>query len=131
LIPGLIKWFIKNERPILRSDGSFIREWVYVEDVVNAYLLLAEAVLNKSNNFKKYNFSTGNIFKVKEVYEKLSMLFNGSYINPVYEISSHNEIPDQYLDSSRFINEFKYKSRWSFDESLNKTIDWYKDYLKN
>lgn len=129
LIPGTIKTLLEKSTPILRTKGDFVREWVYVKDVSNAYLEVAKAVFDKKNNFSAYNFSSGQSMTVKEIYEKISQIIHGSVVEPIIELDSEFEIKSQTLDSNLIKNDLGIFSKYEFDESLNDTVQWYKNYL--
>ena len=132
LIPGLCKWFIGNEQPILRTDGSFKRDWVYVEDVAKAYLGVADKLFSDSDKVSMfYNFAAEDYKSVIEVYETVSKLIKGEVVEPIYNIDSSKEIPDQYLDSTKIKKELNISSSIDLMSGLSKTVDWYKDYFLN
>ena len=131
LIPGIIRYLIEDKTPILRTKGDFIREWVYVEDVADAYLETAKALIEKRNNYSAYNFSSGEVKTVMEIYEMLSLLIKGEIIKPKIKTDSEFEIKDQKLDSSLIKNDLNIKNKYNFKESLTKTITWYKEYFNN
>tara|TARA_X000000950_G_scaffold289530_1_gene414888 strand:- start:18977 stop:19951 length:975 start_codon:yes stop_codon:yes gene_type:complete len=129
LIPGVIKHLIIGEIPILRTKGNFKREWVYVKDVVNAYIATADAVMKNKNKFIAYNFASGETKSVMEVYEIISTLVVGEIIKPKIQLDSEFEIKDQQLDSSRIKNDLGIESKFTFEESILETIEWYKSNL--
>ena len=129
LIPGVIKNLIIGEIPILRTKGNFKREWVYVKDVVNAYIATADAVMKNKNKFIAYNFASGETKSVMEVYEIISTLVVGEIIKPKIQLDSEFEIKDQQLDSSRIKNDLGIESKFTFEESILETIEWYKSNL--
>ena len=130
LIPGVIKWLINNETPVLRSDGNYKRDWVYVEDVVNAYLKVTNALVeNRLNVSDSYNFSSTDYLSVMEVYEKINEIHLGKYVEPIIENKANLEIKDQYLSSEKIFNELGIKSEFEIDTALETTINWYKENL--
>ncbi len=130
LIPGVIKWLINNETPVLRSDGNYKRDWVYVEDVVNAYLKVTNALVeNRLNVSDSYNFSSTDYLSVMEVYEKINEIHLGKYVEPIIENKANLEIKDQYLSSEKIFNELGIKSEFEIDAALEMTINWYKENL--
>jgi CDP-glucose 4,6-dehydratase len=131
LIPGIIKTLIENDIPVLRTQGDFIREWVYVKDVVNAYLKVGKAVVQERNNFVAYNFSSGDIKNVMEIYELISIILKGDIVKPKILLDSEFEIKNQRLDSSLIKSDLNISSKFNLNESLNETIAWYKKYLSN
>ena len=130
LIPGVIKWLINNETPVLRSDGNYKRDWVYVEDVVNAYLKVTNALVENGLKVSdSYNFSSTDYLSVMEVYEKINEIHLGKYIEPIIENKANLEIKDQYLSSEKIFNELGIKSEFEIDTALEMTINWYKENL--
>ena len=115
----------------MRTDGSFKRDWVYVQDVVEAYYLVgSELIKNPKNVSTAYNFAGLDYLSVKDVYTSICNAVNGEFVEPKYVIDSELEIPDQYLDSSKIKNEIGFGAKYSLDESLKETINWYKDNLQ-
>tara|TARA_B110000495_G_C22979746_1_gene575818 strand:- start:21 stop:995 length:975 start_codon:yes stop_codon:yes gene_type:complete len=131
LIPGMIECFLKNKTPILRTNGDFIREWVYVKDVANAYIKTAISLLERKNSFTSYNFSSGDSKTVMEIYEKISKAVTGEIIEPKIELDSEFEIKNQELDSERIKLDLGIESEFNFDDSIKETIDWYRSYFKS
>ena len=130
LIPGVIKWLINNETPVLRSDGNYKRDWVYVEDVVSAYLKVTNALVENGLNVSdSYNFSSTDYLSVMEVYEKINEIHLGKYVEPIIENKANLEIKDQYLSSEKIFNELGIKSEFEIDTALEMTINWYKENL--
>lgn len=130
LIPGVIKWLLQDEVPVLRSDGSYVRDWVYVDDVVMAYIEVGKKLFEKKVRHSSYNFSSSDNFSVDYVYRKICELIKGEYIEPTYNISSDKEIPSQYLDSTLIQEDLNVTAKVKLDEGLEKTIAWYREFLK-
>ena len=127
LIPGVSRWLLRNERPILRSNGEFKRDWIYVEDVVLAYIKLASELYNdNSDACNDFNFAGKDYLSVINVYEKLCNVILGRFVEPEYILNSDNEIVDQYLDSTKIKKLLNIESTVNFENGLVKTIDWYK-----
>tara|TARA_B100000900_G_scaffold344243_1_gene308266 strand:- start:2083 stop:3051 length:969 start_codon:yes stop_codon:yes gene_type:complete len=130
LIPGVCKWLFNNEQPILRTDGSFKRDWVYVEDVVDAYMQVGSSLFNRDKKISlAYNFAADSYKTVIEVYNEVSKNITGKIIDPIYKIDSDTEIPDQYLDSEKIREELGVKSKVTLDKGIRLTVNWYKDYF--
>tara|TARA_B100000131_G_C18065133_1_gene592149 strand:- start:335 stop:1294 length:960 start_codon:yes stop_codon:yes gene_type:complete len=131
LIPGVIKWLINNETPVLRTNGTFKRDWVYVEDVVQAYIGVGEALLNDEIEVSdSYNFSSTEYLSVMDVYKKIISKFSESYIEPIIKEDSDYEIKDQYLSSEKIKKELGINSTYNMDSALSETIEWYQSFLK-
>ena len=132
LIPGVCKWLFNNEQPILRTDGSFKRDWVYVEDVVDAYIQVGSSLFNQEKKISlAYNFAADSYKTVIEVYNEVSKNIAGKIIDPIYKIDSETEIKDQYLDSKKIRDELNVKSKVSLSEGVELTVNWYRDYFLN
>ena len=130
LIPGVIKWLINKETPVLRTNGTFKRDWVYVEDVVQAYIGVGSALLNPQIDVSdSYNFSSTDYLSVSEIYKNIVHRFSDNYIEPIIQEDSEFEIKDQYLSSTKIKDELGIDSSFDIDSGLEKTIDWYRKYL--
>lgn len=132
LIPGVIRWLINNEQPILRTNGTFKRDWVYVEDVVQAYIGVGDALMDSNIKVSDaYNFSSRDYLSVSDIYEKLVYKFSDDFIDPLIQEKSEFEIKDQYLSSKKINDELGVISQFDIDKGLEKTVSWYKSYIKN
>ena len=130
LIPGICKWLFNDEQPILRTDGSFKRDWVYVEDVADAYIQVGSNLYNQDKKVSlAYNFAADSYKTVIEVYNEVSKNITGKVIDPIYKIDSKTEIPDQYLDSKKISDELNVKSKVNLSEGIKLTVDWYRNYF--
>ena len=93
MIPGVVKWLIEGETPILRTNGTFKRDWVYVEDVVQAYIGVADALLdNKRKISEAYNFSSTEYLSVMDVYKKIVNNFSNNYVEPIIQENSNMKL---------------------------------------
>ena len=98
---------------------------------MNAYIQAGISVLQKKNSFTAYNFSSGDSKTVMEIYEKISQSITGEIVEPKIELDSDFEIKSQELDSERIKQDLGIESKYSFDDSINETLDWYKTYFKS
>lgn len=131
IIPGTIRSIIRGQSPVIRSDGTLIRDYIYVEDAVNAYMMLSEALAsNSSLKGEAFNFSNESQKDVLELTKMILRAFN-SDLKPIIEGKNHGEIQAQYLDASKATNFLKWHPKYGLQEGLRKTIDWYKEYFKN
>jgi CDP-glucose 4,6-dehydratase len=129
IVPGTIRSLLEERQPILRSDGSFIRDYVYVDDVVSAYLRLAEAVEEEGIQGEAFNFSRDQPVSVLEIYSKICSEVLGSYVQPKILGKTSSEIQSQYLNSQKAQRELGWEAQISLEEGLGKTVTWYKNYL--
>ena len=128
LIPGTIRSLYQKESPIIRSDGTYIRDYFYVKDAVQAYMSLAEKMDDKSLHGEAFNFSNELQIPVKQMVEKISTQM-GSKISPKILNEANNEIKHQYLSARKAREHLGWKPLYSVEESLKETIDWYCCYL--
>lgn len=129
IVPGTIRSILRNERPILRSDGSYTRDYVYVQDIVAAYLRLAQVSPENNIRGEAFNFSPESPTSVLEITRKISELMGRTDLEPVILNQARAEIKDQYLDSSKAERLLNWAPRYSLGEGLLATIQWYKNFL--
>lgn len=129
LIPGTIRSVLRNQRPVIRSDGKHIRDYFYVEDGAIVYMLLAER-LGKDPNLRghAFNFSNEIQVTVSELVEKILAHMN-SDLEPDIRNEASNEIRHQYLSAGKARQYFDWKPQFSLDQGLEQTIKWYKELL--
>jgi CDP-glucose 4,6-dehydratase len=129
IVPGTIRSVVANQRPILRSDGKYIRDYVYVLDVVEAYLRLAENTPREAVRGEAFNFSLETPVTVGEITNKLLQLMGRSDLETVILDQAKGEIKDQYLDSGKAKRVLNWSPRYSLEEGLKETIQWYQDFF--
>ena len=129
IVPGTIRSLLRGEAPIIRSDGNFIRDYFYVEDGADAYLLLAQKLAeNPGLKGRAYNFSYENQLSVKEIVALIQERM-GSAIAPIIQNEASNEIRHQYLSAARARAELGWAPRHNMITGLDRTIAWYRDML--
>ena len=129
LVPGTIRSVLRGQRPIIRSDGSHIRDYFYVEDGAAVYMLLAES-LGKNPELRghAFNFSNETQVTVLELVKKILAHMN-SDLDPDVRNEASNEIRHQYLSAEKARQYLNWTPAFSLDEGLVKTIQWYKELL--
>lgn len=129
LVPGTIRSILRSQRPVIRSDGHYVRDYFYAEDGAAANLVLAEALANNPElRGQAFNFSNENQITVMELVERLLQLMNSS-VKPDIRNEATNEIRHQYLDAARAREVLQWKPLFTLDEGLQRTIDWYKAFF--
>ena len=128
IIPQSIKSILNNEAPVIRSDGSFIRDYFYIEDAVDAYLNLAEKGVDLNLGGQAFNFSNEIQLTVLELVNKILEIM-GSNIKPIILNQGNNEILHQYLSAKKARTVLGWSPKYTIDEGLSKTIEWYKDFF--
>ncbi len=124
IIPDAIRCALSNKTLFIRSDGKFVRDYVYVEDIVNGYITLAEKINKPGIRGEAFNFSNE---KPITVIELVNTIFKLSGAQNNYKIlnQAKYEIKKQYLSAIKARKVLSWKPRFSLGEGLKKTIEWY------
>lgn len=128
IVPGTIRSLLNDARPVLRSDGSMIRDYIYVKDVVSAYIVLAEKSLEGKLAGEAFNFSPEKGYTVLEMVEEIGKAMNHP-ANPIIENRVKMEIQNQTLDSSKARKLLEWTPDWTLADGLRETVAWYRTYL--
>ncbi|MDP3372021.1 MAG: GDP-mannose 4,6-dehydratase [Candidatus Paracaedibacteraceae bacterium] len=129
IIPGTIRSVIRNQSPVIRSDGTLIRDYIYVQDAVSAYMTLAKALSENSTlKGEAFNFSNSS---QKSTVDLVTMILNElkSDLRPIINGENHGEIQEQYLNSTKAHTLLNWTPTYGLDEGLKKTVKWYKNYF--
>ena len=129
IVPGTIRSLHRGERPVIRSDGRFTRDYIYVEDVVDGYLALAARCLEPEVRGTAFNFSPESQVSVLEIAGLLAMLMHREALRPDVRNEVSHEIRDQYLDASRARALLGWRCQYDLEAGLQKTIRWYEAFL--
>lgn len=127
IIPGVMKAAIEDVVLEIRSDGTFKRDYVYVKDVVDGYICLAQQ-MDKAKG-EAFNFSSGHNFSVLDLIEQTSKVI-GKKIEYKIMNNQKNEIPEQSLNFDKAASVLGWKSAYSFSDAVQQTYNWYKQLLK-
>lgn len=130
IVPDTIRSAIKNKTLIIRSDGKFTRDYIYVKDVISGYLNLAKKMNNLKLFGEAFNFSNEKPISVLELVKKIYKISNRK---PDYKIlgQAKYEIKHQYLCSSKAKRILNWKPCYTLREGLKETIKWYKEYFQD
>ena len=129
IVPGTIRSILRGQRPVIRSDGNFVRDYFYVEDGAAVYMLLAEALAQRSElSGMAFNFSNEIQVTVLELVQHILSLME-SNLRPDVLNEASNEIRHQYLSASLARRELNWKPLFDLDTGLQRTISWYKEFL--
>ena len=130
IVPGTIRSLLKGERPIIRSDGQFIRDYFYVEDGAAAYMRLAERMAaDRSVCGQAFNFSNEIQVTVLELVALLTRIL-GSDLTADVRNEATNEIRHQYLSAAKAKSLLGWEPLFTLEEGLARTVDWYREFLK-
>ncbi len=129
IVPGTIRSVLRGQAPVIRSDGSFVRDYFYVEDGAAAYMLLAEQMAaNPGLKGEAFNFSNELQVTVLELTQKILDMM-GSELKPDVRNEASNEIKHQYLSAAKARRMLDWEPLYTLDGALQKTIQWYTDFL--
>jgi CDP-glucose 4,6-dehydratase len=130
IIPGTIVSVLRDEAPIIRSDGTPVREFVYVDDVARGYLLLAEKIDEAVG--EAFNFGAGEPVQMLDLVNRIIKLAGKEgQVEPrvMLQRKIEREIDAQYLSADKAEARLGWRAEVSLDEGLKRTIDWYRTHL--
>ena len=129
IVPGTIRSALKGERPIIRSDGQFVRDYFYVEDGAAAYMTLAEALSKRPElRGEAFNFSYELQITVLSLVQQILTKL-GSNLEPDVRNQASNEIRHQYLSATKARDVLGWQSLHTLEEGLEETVKWYREFL--
>jgi CDP-glucose 4,6-dehydratase len=129
LIPGCIKAFLHDREFLIRSDGSSIRDYIYIDDVIDAFVMLGTANMISPNvEGMIWNISARQTRSVNEVVEAIWHL-TGEKGEFRVLARAHTETDNLTVDCSRFRERFEWEPKAEFAQGLGWTVDWYADYF--
>ena len=129
IVPGTIYSALRRQRPVLRSDGTFIRDYIFVEDVVDAYLALADAVTAGKGIGEAYNFSSESKVTALQMVEAVLRAMHSEDLTPDIRNTATAEIKHQYLDSTKAREQLGWNVNYTLDEGLQRTVAWYREFF--
>lgn len=130
IVPGTIRSLLRNEAPVIRSDGKFTRDYLYVLDVVEAYAHLAEFAATRGLVGEAFNFGPEKPTSVLEIVNAIRESMGRSDIEPVVMNCAVGEIRDQYLSSQKARRLLGWVPRYTLQRGLEPTIEWYREYFR-
>jgi len=129
LVPGTIRSILRGQRPLIRSDGNYVRDYFYIEDAAAAYLLLAEQLsARRELGGEAFNFSNENQITVLALTQRLLALMR-SNLQPDILNEAQNEILHQCLCAEKARRVLGWKPLFTLDEGLGATIEWYRKFF--
>lgn len=130
IVPGTIRSVIRGERPVIRSNGKYIRDYIYIRDVVGAYTSVAEHLHRKSVQGEAFNFGNEKPVTVIKLVKLILDITNSKRLKPQILNEASNEIRAQYLSCAKAKKLLGWKPQFSLKEGLLETYEWYKDFLR-
>lgn len=133
LIPGNIRRIRANESPFIKVpvQGEFMRDFLYVEDAVDSYLAMAAALDRPEVGGEAFNFALGEHFTPTQVVRELQKLMSKTDLPLNIVRQDHSEIFHQHVSADKARRVLGWKPQHTFSQGLQKTLDWYLDYLAN
>lgn len=129
IVPGTIRSVLRGQRPVIRSDGKNVRDYVYVEDAATAYTLLARKTAeDPSLAGEAFNFSNESPADVLTVVNKILKVMKSALVPEVLDQANH-EIREQFLDSKKARERLGWKPSYDLDAGLERTVAWYREFL--
>ncbi len=131
IVPGTIRSVLRGEPPVVRSDGTPVRDYLYVKDAVWAYLMLAEQLDRPEVRGEPFNFGTNRPRTVLEIVEAIIAAAGRTDLKPVVLGTASNEIQEQYLDSTKAHQVLGWEPQYTLEEGLRETVGWYREFLES
>jgi CDP-glucose 4,6-dehydratase len=129
IVPGTIRACLRGERPVVRSDGSYVRDYFYVKDAARAYLLLAERLHDARVVGEAFNFSNESPLGVLELVGVIQKLLEAGHLEPDVRNVVEGEIHSQYLSAARAREALGWTPEFDLEGGLVETIAWYRGFL--
>ena len=130
IVPGTIRAALRGQRPVIRSDGSPVRDYFYVEDAAAAYLQLAERIAaDPGVRGEAFNFSNETPLTVLEMVAKILKVM-GSSAEPEVRNDATGEIKEQYLSAAKARRQLGWSPLYTLDEAIEHTVSWYRAFLE-
>jgi CDP-glucose 4,6-dehydratase len=131
IVPGTIRSVLRGNRPCIRSDGRFIRDYFYVEDGAIAYMTLAEKLAeDRALAGEAFNFSNEIEVSVLDLVRRLLAAMKSSFEPEIRNEAAH-EIPRQVLSAAKARRVLGWAPTFNLDQGLTRTIEWYRAYFGN
>ena len=130
IVPDTARALLRGERPVIRSDGTPERDYIYAADAVSAYLKIAESLDDPRMRGRAWNAGAGQPYAVREIVSRL-IAVSGRDAEPDIqgEGTPHGEINRQFLDSTRIREELGWEPEWGLDDGLRETWAWYERHV--
>jgi len=129
IVPGAILSFLNKERPIVRSDGMYVRDYIYVKDIAWAYMRLAECLDDEQVRGEAFNFSMESPMTVLEILTIIQKLMSCEDIKPDIRNCAKGEIRNQYLSAAKARQVLGWEPQFDLEVGLRETINWYRKFL--
>lgn len=126
IIPGIMKAMITGDTLTIRSDGTLVREYLYVADAVAGYIAAAQHIATARG--QAFNFGSGDIFSVKDLLEQVPAIVGRELSYAIANTATH-EIKSQSLDFTKAVTQLNWSPQWTFKDAIKATYQWYQSVL--
>jgi CDP-glucose 4,6-dehydratase len=130
IVPGTIRSVLRGAAPVIRSDGTLVRDYLYVADIVEAYLRLAECLEDPALHGQAFNFGMDDPKTVLEITQAIIDISDHPHIKPVVLNQASHEIVRQYLASEKAHRLLGWRAQYSLEEGLRQTLAWYREFFQ-
>lgn len=128
IVPGTIRALLRGQQPVIRSDGTLVRDYLYVDDVVSAYLVLGEALGAGGLDGEAFNFSDESPLSVLDMYSAICRAMEVE-VEPAILGEAAGEIQNQHLSAAKATAALGWKTQFDLEQGLARTVAWYSDLL--
>jgi CDP-glucose 4,6-dehydratase len=129
IVPGTVRSLLRGERPSIRSDGTLKRDYLFVDDAVDAYLAIAVALVGDRECGEAFNFGNGEPVTVLELVDAVARAVGRNDLEPVIQSNAPNEIPAQWLDSGKARARLGWSPAFDLESGLTQAVAWYRAVL--
>jgi CDP-glucose 4,6-dehydratase len=129
IVPGTIRSVLLGECPVIRSDGKFVRDYFYVEDAVQAVLILAETLASGRVHGEAFNFGTETPVSVIELVDQIVRVMGCPEVKPIILNQANHEIREQFLDCTKARKRLNWGPNFSLQKGLARAVDWYRGFF--
>jgi CDP-glucose 4,6-dehydratase len=129
IVPGTMQSGLRGESPIIRSDGTPLRDYLYVDDIVEGYLRLAECLDDQSLYGQAFNFGMDDPKSALDVVRAIIAISDHPELEPTVLNQATHEIGKQYLSSAKAHRVLGWSARHTLEDGLRKTLTWYREFL--
>jgi len=132
IVPGTIRSALLGERPVIRSDGQFVRDYIFVDDGAAAYMDTAQALAARRELAgHAFNFSCEEPITVRQMVDRILAVVGRTELVPEIRNEASHEIREQFLSAKKARERLGWKPRFTLDEGLRRTVAWYQTQLKD
>jgi CDP-glucose 4,6-dehydratase len=129
VVPGTMRSVLRGERPVIRSDGKMTRDYLYVDDIVHAYMLLVQTLDDPALYGQAFNFGMDDPKSVLGIVRAIIAISDYPELDPIILNEASNEIEKQYLSSEKAGRTLGWEPHYSLEEGLRRTMAWYRLFL--